>query len=90
MFDLLINENQHECLGVTPDAVKDILDFLKDKIMLVKRDFQEYEDMDQQFQEIRLLRQHCQEIESDRDRLQTYEQSYLQAENNIKDLNFKL
>ena len=32
IFDYLVTENQHECLGVTPDAVKDIFDLLKVKI----------------------------------------------------------
>ena len=73
MIELLVMENKHEVLGVSPKALQAILDLLRDKIVLAQ---QEYDDLDQQkeqFKEIHLLRDHCRELESDKERLQVFE-----------------
>jgi len=43
MMEVLVIENQHECLGVSPEALKDIFDLVRDKIILAKQDFDELE-----------------------------------------------
>ena len=84
MLEYLVTENQHECLGVSPKALQDMFDLLRDKIVVAKVDWDELETQKHQFQEIELLRQHCRELEDDRERLATYEQSFIEAENEIK------
>ena len=90
MLEYLVTENQHECLGVTPDSLQGMFDLLRDKILLAKADYEELETQKDQFKEIELLRQHCQEIEDDRERLATYEQSFIEAQNEMHALRQKL
>ena len=79
MFEYLVVEEQHTILGVSPDALKKIFDLLRDKIVEVKAEYDELDLQKEQFKEIHLLRQFCQELESDKERLQTFETSFLEA-----------
>lgn len=56
MFEYLVVENQHEILGVSPDALQSIFDLLRDKVNEVKSEFDELELQKEQFKEINLLR----------------------------------
>ena len=56
MLEYLVTENQHECLGVTPDSLQEMFDLLRDKIILAKTDYEELETQKDQFKEIELLR----------------------------------
>ena len=90
MFEYLVVEEQHTILGVSPDALKKIFDLLRDKIVEVKVEYDELDLQKEQFKEIHLLRQFCQELESDKERLQTFETSFLEAQTEIKSLEVKL
>ena len=39
MLEYLVVENAHECLGVSPKALVDLLDLLRDKAFEVKADY---------------------------------------------------
>lgn len=43
MLEYLVTENQHECLGVSPKALQDMFDLLRDKIVVAKVDWDELE-----------------------------------------------
>ena len=45
----------------------------------VKTEYDDLESQKEQFKEIELLRQFCRELESDKERLQTFETSFLEA-----------
>ena len=79
MLEYLVVENHHEVLGVAPKSLQVIFDLLRDKSIIAKTDFEDLETQKEQYKEIELLRQHCQELEDDRERLATYEQSFIEA-----------
>lgn len=43
MLEYLVVENQHECLGVSPKALQDIFDLLRDKTIVAKIEYDELE-----------------------------------------------
>lgn len=59
MLEYLVVENQHECLGVTPESLSEMFDLLRDKVLIAKSDFEDLETQKESFKEIDLLRQHC-------------------------------
>ena len=69
MLDYLVVENSHEQLGVSPKALQSILDLLRDKGNDARTDFEDLESQKEQFKEIHLLRKHCQDVESEKERL---------------------
>ena len=90
MLEYLVNENQHEALGVSPSALQSIFELIRDKNNAVRLEYEELESQKEQFKEISLLRQYCQEIENDKERLQAFEQSFLEAKDEIKAVEMKL
>ena len=79
MLDYLIAENQHEVLGVCPPALQEIFDLLRTKLTKAKSDFEDLEAQKQEFGELHILREHLKDVENEKERLQTFEQSYLEA-----------
>ena len=75
---------------MSPDALKSIFELLRDKIVEAKSEYDELDLQKEQFKEIHLLRQFCQELESDKERLQAFETSFLEAQTEIKTLELKL
>jgi len=39
MLEYLVVENQHECLGVTPQSLQEMFDLLRDKTCAAKVDY---------------------------------------------------
>ena len=54
---------------MSPKALQDLLDLLRDKGNEARTDFEDLESQKEQFKEIHLLRKHCQEVESEKERL---------------------
>ena len=73
MLEYLVVENSHEVLGVCPQALQGILDLLRDKVVDVKSEYDDLETQKQQFQEIHVLKKYCEELQNDKERLQTFE-----------------
>ena len=79
MLEFLVNENQHEILGVSPKSLQGIFDLIKDKVTVARQEYQDLEDQKEQFKELHLMRDLVRELENDKERLQTFEQSFLEA-----------
>ena len=90
MLEFLVNENQHEILGVSPLALQSIFDLVRDKLADAREEYEDLEGEKEQFKEIHLMRDCIQELENDKERLQTFEQSFLEARDEIKALEIKL
>jgi len=39
MIEFLVNENQHEILGVSPQSLQGIFDLIKDKITVARQEY---------------------------------------------------
>ena len=84
MFEYLVTENQHEILGVSPPSLQEILDLLRDKLGEVRIEYEELDTQKEQFKEIHLMREHCQQLEEQIETLQMFEQSFLESQNELK------
>jgi len=56
MLEFLVNENQHEILGVSPLALQSIFDLVRDKLADAREEYEDLEAEKEQFKEIHLMR----------------------------------
>ena len=73
MMEYLVNENQHEALGVAPESLQKILEILKSKLLEARTDYDELDNQKEDFKELPVMKQHCQELQNEIDRLKSIE-----------------